>query len=352
MNYSFKAGKQWNAYKCLCGQWWTRSSWFTRTNGIDQRATTCSEQVNKKEQGNKFGKTFMLKVYVYSRTSIRQKLGSEDSSAWLYWSLCRRSHSNNLQNTSCTALASQQIDRCVPVWLGRGCLQKAPDVVGAELQWGLNCRSCMGEGAARRAAPLCVTPHLSPISSASAPPLLFTPAWCKPALRASWDTLDSVPQRKKRRTWWWWLQGQEAPGPEVRRFLLLSSVKGDLKQSDPPRLIPKTYNLHTAWLITFSAIVSTEQMLEKLLGMKNLGISTLPLVGVEMEARSLFFFCSWALKTLSRAVMGGWVLVHRFKRSLPAKKNRNCLLLVTMQGFWAVEQQFCFLKRGKAVMSV
>lgn len=32
-----------------------------------------------------------------------------------------------------------------------------------------------------------------------------------------------------------------------------------------------------------------EQRLEKLLGMKNLWISSLPLIGVEMEAGSLFF---------------------------------------------------------------
>lgn len=69
----------------------------------------------------------------------------------------------------------------------------------------------------------------------------------------------------------------------VRCFLLLFSAKGDLKGSDPPRFIPKTYNLHT----TFTAVASTEQMLEKLLGRKTLGISSLPLVGVEMEA---YFF--------------------------------------------------------------
>lgn len=63
-------------------------------------------------------------------------------------------------------------------------------------------------------------------------------------------------------------------------------MKRDLKGSDPPRFIPETYNLHT----TFSAFVSAEQTLEKLLGMKTLGVSSLPLVGVEMEAGSLYFF--------------------------------------------------------------
>lgn len=51
------------------------------TDGIDQRATTCSEQVNKKERRNKFEKTFILKVYMYGRTSTRQKSGLEGSSA-------------------------------------------------------------------------------------------------------------------------------------------------------------------------------------------------------------------------------------------------------------------------------
>lgn len=140
MNCNFKAVKQWNAYKCLCGQWWTRSSWVTRTNGIDQRATTCPEWVNEKEHGNKFGKTFVLKVYVYGITLICQKSGSKDSSAWLYWSLCRKSHSNNLRSSSCAALASPQINRCAPVWLETGCLQKALNAAGAEGQllhgWG------------------------------------------------------------------------------------------------------------------------------------------------------------------------------------------------------------------------
>lgn len=273
---------------------------------------------------------------MYGRTSIRQKSGSEDSSVWLYWSLCKKSHSNNLKNTSCAALAPQQMDRCVPVWLETGCLQKAPNAVGAELQLLRGWRGC-----------------LSVHNPSSLPDLLCL---CSPfavytclVQTCPQTTLDSVPQRKERRRWRR-LQGQEALGPEVRRHLLFS-LKGDLKGSDSPRFTPKTCNLHTAWPITFSAIVSMEQMLEKLLGRKNPGIFSLPLAGVEMEAGSLFF-CSWALKTLSRAVMSRWVLVHRFKRSLPAQKNRNCLLLVTVQGFWAVEQQFCFLKRGKAVMSV
>jgi len=112
-------------------------------------------------------------------------------------------------------------------------------------------------------------------------------------------------------------------------------VKGDLKGSDPPRFIPKTCNLHT----TFSA-VSTEQMLEKLLGMKNLGISSLPLVGVEMEAGSFFFFFFVLLLSFENTqtvVMGRRVLVHRFRRSLPAKKNRTiyCVSPGRASGLWS-----------------
>jgi len=74
------------------------------------------------------------------RTSICQKLGLEDSSAWLYWSLCRKSRSNNLKNTSCAALTSQQVDGRVPLWLEAGCPHKL-------LMWqGPSCSSCMGGG--------------------------------------------------------------------------------------------------------------------------------------------------------------------------------------------------------------
>lgn len=298
------------------------------TDGIDQRATTCSEQVNKKERRNKFEKTFILKVCMCGRTSSRQKSGSEGSSAWLYWSLCRKSHSNNLKNASCAVLASQQINSCVPVWLETGCLRKLP------MRRGLNCNSCVGEGAARRAAPPCITPHPSSISSA--PPLL----WCKPALGASRDTWASVPQRKKGRRRRRWLRGQEAPGPVVRRFLLLFCVKGDLKGSDPPRYIPKTYDLHT----TFTAIASTEQMLEKLLGTETLGISSLPLVGVEMEA---YFFAPelWKHSAGLWWVDGFWCIGSKGVSLLRKTGTVHCLSLWRASGLWS--SNFVFWKEEK-----
>lgn len=148
--------------------------------------------VNDKEQGNKFGKTLVLEVYMYGITLVCQKLGSKDSSAWLYWSLCRKSHSNNLESSSYAALASPQINRRVPVWLETGCLR---------MQRGLKGSSCVGEGAASCGPSPNGTPHPFPISSSSAPPWLFTPAWCKPALRASWSAWDPVPERKRRRRW-------------------------------------------------------------------------------------------------------------------------------------------------------
>lgn len=111
----------------------------------------------------------MLKVYMCGGTLICQKLGSEDSSARLYWSSCRRSRSNNLKNTTCAALASQQINRMCPYLAWKRLSVKAPNTVGAELQ--LLC----GWGGARHAAPLCGTPQLS-LTTVSAPPLLFTPA--------------------------------------------------------------------------------------------------------------------------------------------------------------------------------
>lgn len=144
MNYNFKAGKQRNVYKCcLYDQWWTWIYSVTRTS--DQRATTGSEQANKKEQGNKFGKALMLKVYMCSRTLICQKLGSEDSSARLYWSSCRRSHRTIWRTPP---VLHWHLSRSIDVSLfSLKKTVKAPNRVGAELQ--LLC----GWGAARHAAP-------------------------------------------------------------------------------------------------------------------------------------------------------------------------------------------------------
>lgn len=172
-------------------------------------------------------------------------------------------------------------------------------------------------------------------------PFAVYTCWCEPALRASWD-MDSVPQRKRRRRRWcrWWLQGQETQGTELSPFLLFD-LKGDLKWSNPPRFIPKTCHLHT----TVSAI-STDQDVWKVTRnkKKNGNFQFVPSRSWNKSLKLFFFFplLSWVLKTICWAVMGRWGLVHRFKRSLPTKKNRNCLLPVTTQGFWAVEQQFLF----------
>lgn len=103
MNYNFKAGRQWNAYKFLCGRWWTRSSRVSRSNNIDQRTAACPEQVNKKDQGNKFWKTFVLWVYMHGRTSTRQKLGLE---AARIDPRVRRDR-GSLKKTRCAVLGSQ-----------------------------------------------------------------------------------------------------------------------------------------------------------------------------------------------------------------------------------------------------
>lgn len=112
-----------------------------------------------------FGRTFMLKVY--SRTLIHQKSGSKAPLLDCIDPYAERAtDSNNLKNTSCAALASQQIYRCVPFWLEIGCFQKL-------LMWqGLN---WVAEGATRYVAPLCITPYPFLIYSAFAPSWLFTP---------------------------------------------------------------------------------------------------------------------------------------------------------------------------------
>lgn len=174
---------------------------------------------------------------MYGRTSICQKSGSEDSSTWLYWSLWRKSHSKNLKNTSCTALASEQMDRCVPIWLKTNCLQKL-------LMWFLH-----EWGATRDAAPPCITPRPSATSSASTSPLVLHLGANLPSEQAGALHMQEEKEvvmvvtagERGTRTW------------GVHRFLLFSE-KGDLKGPDPPRLISKTCNLH----MTFSAIVSTE----------------------------------------------------------------------------------------------
>lgn len=200
----------------------------------------------------------------------------------------------------------------------------------------------------RARSPSLCNPSALPDFCVCSPFAIFT-CWYKPALGTSWDISDSVPQRKRRRRRWcrWWLQGQEARGPELC-FFLLFSLKGDLRWSDPPRFLPKTYHLHT----TVSAI-STEQDVWKAIRNKKHGnFQFIPRRNWSRSLKLFFFFkfffffpeC-WKQSAVLWWVDGVWCTDSKGVSPLRKTGTVCCLSPHGASGLWS--NNFVFWKEEK-----
>lgn len=117
-------------------------------------------------------------------------------------------------------------------------------------------------GAARRAAPPCITPCPSPVSfclcSAFALYTCLVPSCPQSKLGHLRFSVSEEGEKEEEVVVATGARGTGTWGTPSSSFFF--RVKGDLKGSDPPRFIPKTCNLHIAWPITFSvySVIGTD----------------------------------------------------------------------------------------------